>query len=139
MSFQIELCKVLYSIVHNSIKDVDKVAIAFSGGVDSTLLSKICKDLRKQIIIITIGFPHSHDILFSKHISNLIPETQNHIIHELNDIDFVETLQYEKSKKEFNNLYQIKNFLQFNYLRKFFKKNDQGEFFLTANGLDELF
>jgi len=139
MSFQIELCKVLYSIVHNSIKDVDKVAIAFSGGVDSTLLSKICKDLRKQIIIITIGFPHSHDILFSKHISNLISETQNHIIYELNDIDFVETLQYVKSKIACNNLSHIENSIAFYYLSKIVKENDLGKFFLTANGLDELF
>ena len=89
MSSRTELRRVLYSTVHNSIKDVDKVAIAFSGGVDSTLLSKICKDLRIQIFIITIGFPYSHDVLFSKRISSLISETQNHIIYELNDIDFI--------------------------------------------------
>jgi asparagine synthase (glutamine-hydrolysing) len=139
MSFQTELCRVLYSTVHNSIKDVDKVAIAFSGGVDSTLLSKICKDLGIQIFIITIGFPHSHDVLFSKSISNLISETQNHIIYELNDIDFIETLKYVKSKIACNNLSHIENCIAFNFLSKIVKENDLGEFFLTANGLDELF
>jgi asparagine synthase (glutamine-hydrolysing) len=139
MSCRTELRRVLYSTVHNSIKDVDKVAIAFSGGVDSTLLSKICKDLRIQIFIITIGFPYSHDVLFSKRISSLISETQNHIIYELNDIDFIETLEYVKSKMSCNNISHIENCIAFYYLSKIVKENDLGEFFLTANGLDELF
>jgi asparagine synthase (glutamine-hydrolysing) len=139
MSYKSELCRVLYSTVHNSIKDVDKVAIAFSGGVDSTLLSKICKDLRIKTFMITVGFPHSHDVLFSKRISNLISEPQNHIIYELNDIDCIKTLQYVKSKIACNNLSHIENCIAFYYLSRIVKENDLGEFFLTANGLDELF
>src|SRR5919112_1952846 len=139
MSYQSELCRVLYSTVHNSIKDVDKVAIAFSGGVDSTLLSKICKDLRIKTFMITVGFPHSHDVLFSKRISSLFSEPQNHIIYELNDIDCIKTLQFVKSKMACNNLSHIENCIAFYYLSRIVKENDLGEFFLTANGLDELF
>jgi asparagine synthase (glutamine-hydrolysing) len=139
MSIHTELCKTLYSTVHNLIKDKDKVAVAFSGGVDSTLLSKICKDLKIKISIITIGFPYSHDLLFSTHISNLISETHNHIKYELNDVDFTKTLQYVKSKISCNNLSHIENCIAFYYLSKTVKENDLGEFFLTANGLDELF
>ena len=90
MSLHKELCDILYSTVNDSIKNEDKVVIAFSGGVDSTLLSKICKDLKKQICLVTIGFPHSHDLLFSKTISSLLSDSQNHLIYEINDSDFTD-------------------------------------------------
>ena len=80
MSLHKELCDVLYLTVRDSVKDEDKVVIAFSGGVDSTLLSKICIDLKKQICLVTIGFPFSHDLLFSKTISVLLlSDSHNHI------------------------------------------------------------
>ena len=46
-----------------------KIGIAFSGGVDSTLISKICSDMNFDVILLTIGFPESHDILFAKKVS----------------------------------------------------------------------
>ena len=134
-----ELQKTLFSTVHGLIKNEDKVAIAFSGGVDSTLLSKICKDLGKQISIITIGFPESHDLLFSKRISKLMCASESHITFELNDADFIKTLHYVKSIVSCNILSHIENCIAFYYLSRIVKENDLGDFFLTANGLDELF
>ncbi len=140
MSLHQELCDVLYLTVKNSLKDEDKVVIAFSGGVDSTLLSKICIDLKKQICLITIGFPFSHDLLFSKTISVLLlSDTQNHIICELNDVAFTESINYVKSKISCNSLSHIENCIAFFHLSKIIKDNNLGNFFLTANGLDELF
>ena len=40
--------------------------MAFSGGVDSSLLALICRDLGKQVTMVTVGFPCSHDIVFAK-------------------------------------------------------------------------
>ncbi|MGG7076522.1 ATP-dependent sacrificial sulfur transferase LarE [Clostridium sardiniense] len=41
------------------IKDLGKVAIAFSGGVDSTFLVKVCKDvLKENAVAITIASPY---------------------------------------------------------------------------------
>ena len=57
--------------IKNSISDVvpkKKIGIAFSGGVDSTLVSKICTDMGFDIVLLTIGFSESHDILFSSEI-----------------------------------------------------------------------
>lgn len=43
-----------------------RIGIAFSGGVDSTLISKICSDMSYDVTLLTIGFAQSHDILFAK-------------------------------------------------------------------------
>ncbi len=140
MSLQKELCEVLYLTVKNSVKYNDKVVIAFSGGVDSTLLSKICIDLKKQICLITVGFPFSHDLLFSKTISALLPsDSHNHISFELNDVDFTESIKYVKSKISCGSLSHIENCIALFHLSKIIKDNNLGDFFLTANGLDELF
>ena len=64
-----EMNKKLFDNIKNSISETiqeKKIGIAFSGGVDSTLISKICSDMNYYIILLTIGFPESHDILFAK-------------------------------------------------------------------------
>ena len=78
MQISEELTLRLYSTVETFIKNTDQVVIAFSGGVDSSILAKICKDLGKQVYLITIGFPNSHDLLFSKSISKLLGLSSTH-------------------------------------------------------------
>ena len=51
---------------------VKKIGIAFSGGVDSTLISKICSDMNFDVTLLTIGFSESHDILFAKHVNEFL-------------------------------------------------------------------
>ena len=66
-----EMNKKLLEHIKNSISDTvqeKKIGIAFSGGVDSTLISKICSDMDYDITLLTIGFSESHDILFAKHL-----------------------------------------------------------------------
>jgi len=46
-----------------------RIGIAFSGGVDSTLISKILDDLEYDVTLLTIGFTESHDILFAKEVN----------------------------------------------------------------------
>ena len=139
MSLHGELCDVLYLTVKNSVKDVDRVVIAFSGGVDSTLLAKICIDLKKQVHLVTLGFPNSHDLLFSRAISVLLPNFQSHVVYEMCERDFDESIKHVKSKITCNSLSHIENCIAFLYVSKIIKERHLGTFFLTANGLDELF
>ena len=40
----------------------ENIGIAFSGGIDSSLLAKISNDIyKKNVILLSIGFPCSHD------------------------------------------------------------------------------
>ena len=66
-----ELLHKMQKAVKNTIL-TKKFGIAFSGGVDSSLLAKICSDLGYDITLFTVGFSDSHDIVFSKKISKLL-------------------------------------------------------------------
>jgi len=64
--------KELLDHIKNAISETvleKKIGIAFSGGIDSTLISKICSDMNYDITLLTIGFPESHDILFAKEVN----------------------------------------------------------------------
>jgi asparagine synthase (glutamine-hydrolysing) len=70
-----DINKKLLENIENSISEtvkVKKIGIAFSGGVDSTLISKICSDMDFDVTLLTIGFSESHDILFAKHVNEFL-------------------------------------------------------------------
>ncbi len=134
-----ELTTCLYSAVEDFVKQSDRVVIAFSGGVDSSILAKICKDLGKHVYLVTIGFPGSHDILFSKYISKLLDLSSTHIAYELMDDDFNDSIRKVKLSLKCTNLSHIENCIAFYQISKIVKNNGLGNSFLTANGFDELF
>lgn len=129
----------LYSTVETFIKNTDQVVIAFSGGVDSSILAKICKDLGKQVYLVTIGFPNSHDLLFSKSISKLLGLSSTHIASELVHDNLTSSIRDVKSSLTCNNLSHIENCIAFYQISKIIINNRLGNSFLTANGFDELF
>ena len=43
--------------------------MAFSGGVDSSLLATICKDAGYKVTLLTVGFDGSHDVEFTSKVS----------------------------------------------------------------------
>ena len=55
--------------IRDSISDTvseKKIGVAFSGGVDSTLVAKICTDMNYDVTLLTIGFSESHDICLQR-------------------------------------------------------------------------
>ncbi|MDQ2684794.1 MAG: asparagine synthase C-terminal domain-containing protein [Thermoproteota archaeon] len=134
-----ELTTHLYSAVEAFVKHTDRAVIAFSGGVDSSILAKICKDLGKQVYLVTIGFSGSHDILFSKSISKLLGLFSNHVVYEILQDDFNDSISKVKSSLKCNNLSHVENCIAFYQISKIVRDNKLGNSFLTANGFDELF
>jgi asparagine synthase (glutamine-hydrolysing) len=130
------LRKALFTAVQESISDEISLAVAFSGGVDSTLLAKICRDLGRNVLLLTIGFPGSPDIEFSKVIASKL--VLPHRIEELNEETFYKDSDNVLQKINCDNVSHIENCIAFFYIAKLASQNGM-RLILTANGCDELF
>lgn len=113
-----------------------KIGIAYSGGVDSTLISKVCKDMGYDITLLTIGFAESHDILFAKEVNEQLNYT--HHILEIEPKDFPSIPSTIHEKIQTDNLSWNENCIAFYYVSKLAKSLGLSTV-VTANGIDELF
>jgi len=129
----------LHIQMQNAIKKTTpdrKIGIAFSGGVDSTVLTTICSKLEYDITLLTIGFEDSHDILFSKKINESLKFP--HEIYIINDDEFKEISSKVKQKIKTDNLSWNENSIAFYFVAKLANKLGI-KYVITANGIDELF
>ena len=134
-----EMNEKLLENIKNSIFETikeKKIGIAFSGGVDSTLISKICSDMNYDITLLTIGFPESHDILFAKEVNEHLKYL--HHVLEIDSNTFSDiSLKINQTIKT-DNLSWNENCIAFYYVSKL--ANSLGlDTVVTANGVDELF
>jgi asparagine synthase (glutamine-hydrolysing) len=113
-----------------------KIGVAFSGGVDSTLISKICSDIGYEITLLTIGFPESHDILFANDVNRQL-KFSHHIL-EIDSSTFKIISTKIKQIINIDNLSWNENCIAFYYVSKL-AKNLGIDVVVTANGIDELF
>lgn len=130
-----DLKRALYDAVAENVPE-GRVAVAFSGGVDSTMLAKICKDLGKEIVLVTVGFPGSQDVEFSKIIAGKLGLRQE--IAELDYPDFQNNLQLVHQLIKCENTSHIENCVAYLYIARLAKQTGF-EVVLSANGCDELF
>ena len=130
-----DLKNALYHAVNQNVPEV-RIAVAFSGGVDSTILAKICRDLGKEVILLTVGFPGSHDIEFARHISSKI--RMQHKLLEIDHDHFREDLQQVQHTINCENISHIENCIAYFYICKLAKQNNLN-IVVSANGCDELF
>jgi len=134
-----EINKKLLENIQNSISETvkeKKIGIAFSGGVDSTLISKICSDMNYNITLLTIGFAESHDILFAKEVNEQL--NYPHHVLEIDSETFpIVSLKIQQTIKT-ENLSWNENCIAFHYVSKLAKSLDL-DTVITANGIDELF
>ena len=128
----------LYKQMVESIRIVSdkKIGIAFSGGVDSSLLAKICNDVGYKITLLTVGFADSHDVKFSKEIAKIFG--YEHKIEKISSTTFPGISKKIKKTIKTNNLSWNENCIAFYHLSKLAKRHGI-EKVLTANGIDELF
>lgn len=134
-----EMNKKLLDNIKNSISETvsnKKIGIAFSGGVDSTLISKICSEMNFDITLLTIGFVDSHDILFAKEVNSFL-KYPHHVL-EIDPKTFPDITKkiYETIKTE--NLSWNENCIAFYYVSKLASSLNL-DTVVTANGIDELF
>jgi asparagine synthase (glutamine-hydrolysing) len=130
-----DLKKALYEAVFENIPE-SKIGVAFSGGIDSSLLAKICRDLDKQVTLLTVGFPGSHDIRFAKDIA--LKMGMEHKALEIDYGDFLENLRRVRQAIRCENTSHIENCIAYFYVCKLAKQISL-DIVLSANGCDELF
>lgn len=134
-----EMYEKLLENIKNSISETvkeKKIGIAFSGGVDSTLISKICSDMNFDITLLTIGFPESHDILFAKEVNEFL--NYPHHILEIDSDTFPTISSKINQTINTDNLSWNENCIAFYYVSKLAQSLEL-DTVITANGIDELF
>ena len=131
--------KQLLSEMEKAVKETisdKKIGVAFSGGVDSTLLAKLVKHMGYDIHLLTIGFQDSHDINFAKEVNQLL--NFPHSISEIDPEKFKEVSQKINQTIKSDNLSWNENSIAFHYVAELAQKNEL-KTVVTANGIDELF
>ena len=129
----------LLTEMQNAVKDTvsdKRIGVAFSGGVDSTLLAKIVKDLGYEVHLLTIGFHDSHDINFAKEVNQIL--NFSHSISEIDPGKFKEITEKIHQIIKSDNLSWNENSIAFYYVAELAQKNGL-KTVVTANGIDELF
>jgi asparagine synthase (glutamine-hydrolysing) len=64
------LKKVLTDSVKKRVAGLDRVGIIFSGGLDSSILAKLVKDLEVETFLYTVGTENSSDMKYAKQVAN---------------------------------------------------------------------
>jgi asparagine synthase (glutamine-hydrolysing) len=131
--------KELYEVIVQSLEGVKEsktVGISFSGGVDSSLLAKIVKDLGYDVILLTMGFVDSHDVEFSKTMAKTLGI--QHEIELISENTFSDVARKISDMINVDNLSWNENCIAFYYVAKLAKKHNISKV-MTANGIDELF
>ena len=121
--------------IKNTVLD-NSVGVAFSGGVDSTLIAKLLHDDGYDIHLLTIGFHDSHDINFAKQVNEILKF--KHDILEIEPESFQETSEKIHHIIKTDNLSWNENSIAFYYVSKLAKSLGISTV-VTANGIDELF
>ena len=130
-----QLLTEIQQAIKNTVKD-EKIGIAFSGGVDSTLMAKLLVDLGYNIHLLTIGFNDSHDINFAKEVNEILKLP--HSILEIEPEKFKKISEKIHDLINTDNLSWNENSIAFYYVAKLADENEI-KTVVTANGVDELF
>ena len=132
----LDLKNALVEALTEIVNEESSLAVAFSGGIDSSLLAQLCIDIGTKVTLLTVGFPGSPDIEFSKVVAKKLGVP--HKLLELEKEDFRKKQRNICQKLGCGNISHIENCIAFFYLGMLARQNGLG-LILTANGCDELF
>lgn len=119
-----------------AIGEEESVAVAFSGGVDSSVIAKMCGDLNRSVTLLTVGFAGSHDMIFSETIASQLRFP--HKKHNIQQDEFYENLNKVKLKINCGITSHLENCIAYLFVARLAKENGFN-MVLTGNGIDELF
>jgi asparagine synthase (glutamine-hydrolysing) len=129
-----QLIEKIYGTVNRNCPE--EITISFSGGLDSSLLAKVCRDLKKKVTLLTVGFEGSHDLEHAKKISEQLKLPL--IVGEIKEEQIENDLRHIVHLIKFNNLAELEVALSFFYVAKTAVENNLKNV-VTASGMDELF
>ncbi|MGH9963900.1 MAG: asparagine synthase C-terminal domain-containing protein [Nitrososphaeraceae archaeon] len=130
------LLEVMRKELRAAIGSERSVAVAFSGGLDSSVLAKMCKDLNRSVTLLTVGFAGSHDMAFATTIASTLQFL--HKKYEIQLDEFYEKLNEVERRINCGIASHLENCIAYLFVARLAKENDF-RVVLTANGLDELF
>ena len=128
----------LREMIYEAAKGVmaEEIGLAFSGGVDSSLLARVCKDLGKNVTLLTVGVSTQTDIDISRQVSKALGLK---LLHELIPLEELEDgLSTVLELIEYDRIVRLENCVCFFYVFRLASKHGL-DTVLSANGLDELF
>ncbi len=113
-----------------------RIGVAFSGGVDSSLVAKLCHDMGYDVTLLTVGFAGSRDIDSAREVNGYYGYP--HEILEITHDSFRRVLPEIRGRIRTDNLSWIENSIAFYYVSRLARGIRIGTV-VTANGIDELF
>ena len=131
--------KQLLTEMQNAVKSTvfdNKIGVAFSGGVDSTLIAKLLKDMGYNIHLLTVGFHDSHDINFALQVNEVLDYPHNILEIDLTSFNEITSKIHDIIRTD--NLSWNENSIAFYYVSKLAQEYGL-KTIVTANGIDELF
>ncbi|MGC8580940.1 MAG: asparagine synthase C-terminal domain-containing protein [Thermoplasmata archaeon] len=132
MSEAEEIVKCINGYLEKELSYAKDIAILFSGGIDSTVLAKICKN-KWECTLYTLCLPKSHDETWPSYVAEKLG--MNHVIVKPSEGDIAESVKTIKTL--FDDISPIG--LSVESLVYLLMKNIKEEYIISGQGADEMF